>query len=94
MRLVSFIFIIFFSLVSEVQSHDFYTSWKTKEGTSCCNSMATHAHGDCAPLPESRLRLRGETVEVQIGSEWVQVEKEKIRPYSPPDMSHHLCNRG
>lgn len=76
-------------------SHDIYSEWKTKNGVSCCSSQALNPHhGDCAPLPDTRLRVRGTGVEVEIEGEWVAVEQDKIRPYTPPDGGHHLCHKG
>lgn len=73
---------------------DFYAHWRTAEGYSCCNSKSRYANGDCAPLEQSRLRFSSTGVQVWIEGEWLEVSPPKIRPYSAPDASHHLCNRG
>lgn len=67
---------------------EFYSKWTQENGGSCCNNA------DCAPLDDARFRVRGEQVEVLIESEWVQVPREKIRPFVAPDMNSHLCHIG
>lgn len=85
------VFMVWCILYQEALAHDFYTDWKTKEGNSCCNSMATSPHGDCRP---ATTRVQGEKVEVLIGSKWVPVPREKIRPYQAPDLGDHVCHKG
>ena len=76
------------------QFHDIYQNWKTSQGGSCCNSKAKYEHGDCAPIDNKMVHVTLEGVRVFIEDEWVDVPRDKIRPYVAPDYSHHLCNRG
>ena len=67
---------------------EFYSKWQQANGGSCCNDA------DCAPISDTRIRMRDEVLEVQIEGEWLEVSKEKIRPYSAPDLNSHLCHMG
>ena len=61
---------------------DFYRHWQRADGSSCCNDR------DCRP---ATTRVRGETVQVLLDGEWVNVPPGAVRPYSSPDLGDHVC---
>lgn len=68
---------------------DFYSKWERPNGLgSCCNN------DDCHPIDDKDLRTSSTKLEARIRNEWVEIPKELIRPYTPPDLQSHICNMG
>jgi hypothetical protein len=61
---------------------DFYSKWQRADGIPCCNDR------DCRP---ATTRLRGETIQVLIDGEWVNVPSGAVRPYASPVLGDHVC---
>jgi hypothetical protein len=61
---------------------DFYSKWQRADGIPCCNDR------DCRP---ATTRLLGETIQVLIDGEWVNVPQGAVRPYTSPDLGDHVC---
>lgn len=62
--------------------HEYYRHWKTTDGNSCCSNR------DCKPV---ELRVTNAGVQIFAEERWVDVPKEKIRPYISPDGRGHAC---
>jgi hypothetical protein len=67
--------------------HSWYQGLRSPEGESCCNAK------DCRPVASRFVQgsAAGAILEIQIGSRWIPVPKDRILPLSSPDGGVHAC---